>query len=206
MNFSSYLKSRPWSYHLTASQNLKGIRQRGALLSASNLAVLPSEKAALTVRRVGHIQMEAALIRDQNPLRLNHIEFEPGFGFDQLLALLNSLVFFWPGPEAREKGPIPAGKNHFLRYQSESPVILRALTSDLIAENAHEALVCRYNSGAPRTAFGRKSPRGPQMFRPIPDFSGKPDEVKELAFSGIARLPVSTETSDSFCGSWKPLL
>lgn len=205
MKLDRFLTFRPYAYHLTARQNIRGIRQQGALLSASQIAKRPSEKSALTARRTGSISMEAAHIRDQRPLHRGNVEFAPGFTFEQLLALLNSLVYFWPGPQVEEKGPIAYGWRHFGRYQAESPVILRTRTADLIAENAHEVLVCPYNSGSPRCSHGRKSPRGPQTFRPIADFPGAPSKVVEIAFSETARLPASTEMGDKPAGPWVSL-
>ena len=204
MELAQYLKTRPWAYHLTARQNIDAIREQGALLSADRLARLPAEKEALTVRRTRQIQMEAALIRDQLPLQKGHIEFESKFTFELFLGLLNSLVFFWPGG-ASGAGPIPAGMNHFKRYQHESPVILRTCSAALIAENTHEPLFCAYNSGAPRTYQGIKSPRGPNTFVPIKAFPRNASEVVELVFSGIAILPATTEMADSLDGPWVPL-
>ena len=206
MDLDRYLTVRPWAYHLTARQNIAGIRQQATLLSVSKLARRPSERAALTERRTGAISMKAAHVRDQRPLHRGNIELAPDFSFEQLLVLLNSLVFFWPGPRFEEKGPIDYGWRHFGRYKSESPVILRARTSDLLAENAHEALVCPYNSGSPRCSHGRKSPRGPQTFRPIADFPGTPSKVVEIAFKDKARLPASVEMGDTPSGPWVPLI
>lgn len=117
----------------------------------------------------------------QRPLHSGNVEFAPGFTFEQLLAPLNSLVYFWPGPRVEEKGPIDYGWRHFRRYQAESPIILRTRTADLIAENAHEASYAIQ----PRLAAMQsrpESPRGPQTFRPIADFSGTPSKVVEIAF------------------------
>ncbi len=205
MDVDWFLTIRPYAYHLTDRQNIRIIRKQGALLSASKLAKRPSEKAALTARRTGSILMEEVHIRDQRPLHRGNVEFAPGFTFEQLLELLNSLVFFWPGPRDEAKGPIDYGWRHFGRYQAESPVILRTRTADLIAENAHEALVCPYNSGSPRCSYGRKSPRGPQTFRPIANFAGTPSKVVEIAFSETARLPSSTEMGDEPVGPWGSL-
>ena len=53
MDLDRYMTVRPWVYHLTARQNLEGIRKQGALHSAARLAKSQPEKAALAERRTG---------------------------------------------------------------------------------------------------------------------------------------------------------
>jgi len=202
MELERFLTLRPWAYHLTDRRNVEGIRHQGALFAASCLAKLPAEKAALKSRRNSHLLTEAAVIRDQRPLIRGHIEFAPGFEFEQLLAQLNSLVFFWPGSE---NGPVRGGCRHFNRYQSENPAVLRVPTRALLSENKQNALVCRYNSGSPRTVNRQKSPRGPETFLPVSDFAGNPSAVVELVLEMSARLPASAELGDFPSGPWVPL-
>ena len=206
MDLEHFLTVRPYAYHLTARRNIRGICHHRALLSASNLANGPSEKATLAERRVGCVEFGSAHIRDQKPLYRGNIEFALGFRFEQLLDLLNSLVFFWPGPRLEEKGPIDYGWRHFGRYKSESPIMLRVPTSDLVSENGQQALVCRYNSGSPRCSHGRKSPRGPETFLPVDQFPETASKVVEVVFKGKARLPATTEKGDTPSGPWFPLL
>ena len=140
------------------------------------------------------------IVRDQAPLHAGHIEFAPGFSYDDLVALLNGLVFFWPGNDA---GPIREGQNHFKRYAAEQPVILRIRTEDLIASAGWGRVRgCKYNSGAPRTTNGRRSPRGPDTFFPLGGFNGTRSSVKEIVVEGGVDLPslveIATQPSGPF--------
>ena len=81
-------------------------------------------------------------------------------------------------------------------------VLLREL---LIANPNHIPFFCRYNSGAPRTSRGRKSPRGPETFTLAPRWSAPASRVAEVSFVGTVILPATTEFWDEEAGGWKPL-
>jgi hypothetical protein len=201
MDVRKFISTRPYAYHLTARSNLRGIRAERSLLSAAQLAKHPWEEEVLGRRRRKSVEFERATIRDQSPLHQGSIGFAPDFGMAPLLALLNSLVYFWPG---RDDGPMPSGQNHYARYAAERPALLRIRVDELLAQEALP-LVSRYNSGAPRCVGGEKSPRGPETFLPVTDFAGAPSKVIELAFKNRIDLPSSTEVGDSYGGPWKPL-
>lgn len=202
MKVANFLDSRPYAYHLTANQNVTGICLAKMLFSATALATSAHEKEILKARRLSSVEFERAEIRDQKPLHKGSIEFAQGFCFKQLLALINSLVYFWPGNLG---GPIANGQRHFNKYRAESPAVLRIPTVDLLDANEDEPLVSRFNSGSPRCNQGRKSPRGPETFRLMPNFSEPPSKVVELVFRGTVRLPMSTEVGESPTGPWWPL-
>jgi hypothetical protein len=190
-------------YHLTAAENLPGILATHRLCSA---AALPAH-ATGTVR---HPRPESvsvptpwgtALIRDQRPLHPRHLELQPGFSFEDLIGLLNRHVFFWPGTDAK---PSRYGRNHFARYASSAPVFLRFPTGCLFERYPDAIRFCRYNSGAPRTVRGRKSPRGPDLFLPPERFSGKPSDVVEVAIPTDVELPHETQRATTPGGPWVP--
>lgn len=92
------------------------------------------------------------------------IEFEDGWGLEELVEDLNRRVFFWPGWEHKL---IEHGLNHFKRYRAECPAILRLRFDSLRRHNQeHTPLFCKFNSGSPRSYLGRHSPRGPATFLP----------------------------------------
>ena len=194
---------RPFAYHLTARENLPGIRGQRMLRAARLLATSDADRALLHTKRKHSVAFASVLIRDQAPLFEGNIRFPEGFGFEDLLDVLNSHVFFWPGVEA---GPIDHGRRHFERYRQESIAILRAPTRDLFAANPEGVPHgCLYNSGSPRCSGGEKSPRGPDTFVPLEEMAATPSKIVELTYRDAARLPPRTEVSSSPRGPWKPL-
>lgn len=172
---------------------LAGTAQAGAL-SAPRLG-------ALTVV-VGNLRVE---VRDQLPLRSSHIRYEGGYSFADVLADLNSRVFFWPGAEAR---PIGYGISHYQHYSSRGEaLVLRCALVDLLAANAgRELQVCRFNSGAPRhNPRSGYSRRGPGTFVPLVEASFSAGAVKELSFVDRAILPRTTEVARRLNGPWRRL-
>jgi hypothetical protein len=115
------------------------------------------------------------------------------------LDALNERVFFWPGDFA---GPINYGQRHRARYTED--VLLRMSFCDLIERNPLNApYFCRFNSGAPRTVAGRKSPRGPDTFAKVCNWERPVSEVVEVSFVGSVELPDNVEVEQQ--GNWHPL-
>jgi hypothetical protein len=82
-----------------------------------------------------------------------------GWSWSDLLAALNSRVFFWPGDQS---GPNDYGRRLFSAYDPSRQTVLRVSFCDLMEANPGAIpYFCRFNSGGPRTVGGRKSPRGP---------------------------------------------
>jgi hypothetical protein len=112
-------------------------------------------------------------------------------------------VFFWPG---WSRGPVSSGMNHFERYRSERPVVLRVATGELFEANRRgEPLFCKYNSGAPRCSMGNGSPRGPTVFLNAAQFDASPSSVVEVTFRSAVILPPSVQAAGSLNGPWEPL-
>ncbi len=83
------------------------------------------------------VEGETVWIPDQAPLHERNVLLSPGWTFENLVALLNSQVFFWPG---NADGPNASGRNHFRHYPSEGPAVLRVPTGEIIAANPDRPL------------------------------------------------------------------
>ena len=197
------LRCRPYLLHLTAASNLSSIirtrelRCANAFLSGAGLETRSSE------RRLEHLTIQAsegvALLRDQKPLIEGAIAFEEGWDLARFVQYVNQHVFFWP---CRKSGPMDPGMNHFERYHSERPVLLRFPTASIAAANLRFS---RYNSGAPRCSGGKCSPRGGNTYLPAVDFEGTASEVVEVVVVGACALPRNAEVSDNPAGPWQLL-
>lgn len=204
---STFTSCRPYAYHLTSSTNLASIRDSGYIHSASTLMSSAKRLDLLRYRRANHISLRAGdcevQLRDQAPLHAANIKFTDGWELENLVEVLNSLVFFWPGTA---RGPNDSGLRHYGRYKDEQPVMLRALTSALLKQNPRATpLFCRFNSGSPRFVGGRPSPRGLNTFVNASRFDGTPSEVVELTFIKGIQLPYNMEWSVSPAGPWQRL-
>lgn len=193
VDIERFCRTRPRLYHLTSAANRLRIAREGVILPAAQ--VLEAAGLGSWIRRrrsemlTVQVDGEPVDLRDQRPLHRGNIELEGGWRFDDVLASLNSHVFFWPGSTDL---PIPYGGRHFGRYRGEGCQVLVVNTRDLLEANRElSPSFCRYNSGSPRCAGGRGSPRGPSTFLPAHDFVGTPSTVVEVVFGGPVRLPVS---------------
>ena len=209
IRLSELAKLRPFTFHVTFPSNLSAIARLGEIRSASALLAGSADAVALSRprRRDFEVIVEGfrVEVRDQLPLKPGHIRFEGGFSFTDVLAELNSRVFFWPGTE---QGPIDYGQSHFQRYSSDGKaLVLRCALKDLLAANEEKLLhVCRFNSGAPRhNPRSGRSPRGPETFVPLAKAPFSVGAVKELSFLDSALLPRSTEVSSNLYGPWRRL-
>ena len=201
------IRYRPWLYHLTSRENLTAIRKELRLESAARLLEAAERSGDIQEKRADHQVIEvrgtARLLRDQRPLYAGNIEFEDGHGFEDVVAMLNRFVFFWPGTE---EGPRDYGMRHFERYQSERPVVIRVRTEDVLGRSGGNGVrLCAYNSGAPRCSGGRKSPRGPQTFLPLSEFPHGVSRVVEVVVEHEVQLPGHIEVANHPTGPYAPL-
>ena len=207
LNAAQLVELRPYLYHLTSNENAGRIADSKRLVCAEGLALEYSGSiSALSKKRCEHLRLSceergSVLIRDQAPLYEGNVAFEPSWQMSELLRLLNSRVFFWPG---NERGPIASGLNHFKRYAVEGPVIIRCPTASLLDANESLPELCRYNSGAPRCSGGKKSPRGASTFQTLGDFDGTASKVIEVTFVSSAVLPDDSEVATCPHGPWVP--
>ncbi len=205
MSFSlpQLVRCRPYLFHLTAAGNLSSIvrtrefRCSNVLLAEAGLTSQSSQK------RIAHLGISTShgstLLRDQRPLIEGAIAFEDGWDMARFVQHVNQHVLFWPG---RHSGPIDSGMNHFERYRSESPVLIRFPTASLQQVNLKFS---RYNSGAPRCSGGKYSPRGSKTYLPAVDFMGSASEVVEVVVNEACALPATAEVSKNPSGPWKLL-
>lgn len=202
---SRFVRTRPYLFHLTSRQNLGRIRASRMLHCAAVLLERAGRMALNTVRRREHVAVEidgeVATLRDQKPLHPGPMRLEGGLTYEDFVAHVNGLVFFWPGGEDE---PIGYGQRHFARYRDERPVILR-IPSDALIGSGAASLYSRCNSGAPRCSRGVHAPRGPETFVTAARFDGRAGEVVEVAFSGQVGIPGSARVRDFEDGRWRPL-
>jgi len=150
---------------------------------------------------VTHLNEFEVIIRNQIPLNPSFLEFAEGWSFADYLVELNSRVFFWPGDW---DGPNGYGQRHRASRFNASSVLLRARLKEVLVGNPGAVLfLSRFNTGAPRLYFGRRSPRGPDTFIPAEDWPYAPSRVAEASFAGSVKLPESTEVYDLTARSWK---
>jgi len=198
---------RPYLYHLTAAENISRIQRTRRLNSAAQLFEAAGRPDLIRVRRRQHervhVEGEQIVIRDQAPLHRGNVGLEPEWEFEDLIAMLNRQVFFWPGGPL---SPIAYGVRHFERYGSEDTRIIRVPLVDLVAVNdSHEPHVCRYNSGSPRCNGGRPSPRSANTFVPLSRSELRPGQVVEVTLSPSADLPLTAVVTQSLSADWEPL-
>jgi len=192
-------------YHLTARENIERVHDLARLESTAFLMEAADQRSNVRARRMGKLPLSIGphrvVIRDQAPLRAGNIEFEAGWGPEDLVDDLNRRVFFWSG---WEHGPIEHGLNHFERYRSENPVLLRVRFESLRSHNQeHTPLFCKFNSDSPRCYHGRRSPRGPATFLPAQACPYGAGSVVEVTFLYWVTLPPDTEVSNNLGGGWR---
>lgn len=193
---SQYLALRPYAYHVTASENLPVLRNRGRAYPAAELLKLGNRLDLLRERRETHVPVSfddhIILLKDQRPLIEKNADLAEGWDFGDFVEYLNDHVFFWPGTDTRATGP---GRRLLEHYASEGPAILRVPTRQLFDVNSSiTPLYCAFNSGAPRQQSGKRVQRGSDLFMPVHLFSRRASEVVELGFREEVTLPVETES------------
>ena len=202
------MQTRPFQYHLTAAANLCRIRRMRRLDSAAKTFAAAGRPELSRCRRTEsclvRVGDEDVHVRDQKPLYRNCMELDRGWSFECFVQKLNELVFFWPGTE---DGPIDYGRRHFKRYyQGENVAMIRVKTKTLFDANKNATpRFSRYNSGSPRHALGKPSPRGEQTFMTADVFPRAPWQVVETVYPGSVFLPEDSELGAAPGGPWEPL-
>ena len=199
-SLEQFARLRPYVYHLTHPQYEQQIRRTFQLEPAASLLDFAGSTEWWGRRRNKCVQVvvkgQPVIIRDQQPLHERNIELQPDWSFSRLVAHLNSHVFFWAGTET---GPIPHGERHFHRYRMDKPLILKVPLASFCASNPDvPPQFCKFNSGAPRWAHGKPSPRGAATFQVAQDCDFRMSDVVEVVFSGPVVLPPETEFRTDF--------
>jgi len=199
LDIQAFTKLRPYLFHATARSNLACIRDERALLSPSLLSgdtATQRDKPLMVWRGPFRITL-----RDQLPLQRGHVQLCGGWTRSDLIEALNARVFFWPG-NADE--PIAHGTRLMSAYATQDEAVLRIPFRTLLAANpAKPPEFCAYNSGAPRTTAGRKSPRGPAIFTTAARWAFPLSRVVEVAFVRGVALPPDTMIKTG--SNWVPL-
>lgn len=203
IQIQQFIRLRPYVFHLSAQRNLPFIQRDMVLKPANTLAIDAGEGPLMGKQRHGIRTLKCGRqLRDHDPLHAGNISFLNGWTtLSHLVSHLDNHVFFWPG---WDHGPIQSGRNHFLRYKSERPIILRIRSADLLASNPMP-LFCKYNSGAPRCTGGKGSPRGPDIFLPANKFPFSVTNVTEVTFNSSVELPASVQAAIYPSKKWQPL-
>jgi hypothetical protein len=184
----------------TSPFRLRAARLKRALHCVSKIAPDRLHERRLTAISVECSQGSVNL-RDQLKLQQGHVELMGGWSWSDLIAALNSRVFFWPGDH---DGPNDYGRRLFDAYDLAEQTVLRVGLGDLLEANPDTSpYFCRFNSGAPRTVNGRKSPRGPDTFLAGGAWPHSPSEVVEISFVCSVSLPRTTEVWNG--ARWGPL-
>lgn len=199
-------RCRPYLFHLTHEMNVPRIRKTRELLSAAELMRRAGDLTLLKEKRAEGVFVQvddvSVHIRDQAPLYENNMFLDDGLTFADWIGTLNGLVFFWPG---KLEGPIIYGKNHYKRYRSSSPRVLRIEFQSIVAVNYSQPLFCKYNSGSPRCSNGQRSSRGKDTFVAAAAATFSPSDAVEVTFSNRVKLPDDVRVSESTTGPWRQL-
>lgn len=206
-DLTEFVRIRPFVYHLTSESNLASIRRNRQLHPARELLHRAGEPQRARQHRPASVSIEVdgeiLHIRDQAPLKRGNLALSSDWMFEDVVELLNSRVFFWPGTA---RGPVPSGERHFLRYADEAVAILRVPTGELFAANPNVVPeFCKWNSGAPRWSRGIQPVRGPSTFGHAAELSYRGREVVELTFTRPVVLPSGTVVGPSASGPWASL-
>jgi hypothetical protein len=198
----------PWLYHNTDVRNLPAIESTRRFRSAMDVLDAAGPD---WVRRYGRTRRRSLVgvptsagivwLKDQSPLATGAVLLEPGTVMEDVVAMINERVFFWPGTD---DGPIEPGRGHAAVYGAE--VTLRFRFLDVLEANpASLVTFSRVNSGAARTHGGRKQPRGTRTFTSAAAAAFGVSEIKEVTFVGAMVLPKLGECAGSPSGPWRQL-
>jgi len=204
----SFTSRNPFLYHLTAQGNIKQILCERTLLSTSSIASevfqsLEERRTFVRDRRPTHVILctpnRRYTIRDQRPVSMKVLarSLTPGWTAGDFIKLLNGRVFFWPTIERL--------KRHYDRYASESPVIIRVESEELLDLNPHVELAC-LNTGATRChpKYGGNAPtRGAGTFQPPNQIQFELRSIAEVTFPSSCVLPRKFWIGTSPEGPWQ---
>jgi hypothetical protein len=204
---TKYQKAWPVLFHVTPVTNLDRLRATHRLESAAALLEGSEHQAILSHRRLADVTFYfdgfEVTLRSQSPLHESDIELTGGWSFADYLRELNSRVFFWPGTWA---GPNPYGCRHRASRVNQGATLLKMSLQDLLSTNSGLAPhLSRFNTGAARQYFGRRSPRGPETFIAASDWRYAPSRVAEVSFVGAVNLPDTVEFQAPGATSWTAL-
>jgi hypothetical protein len=180
----------PVLWHVTPRANAERIRRTKVLECAVSLMQAAGDDTWLRRKRPHDVPLpvdgETVILRDQQPLSEGHIAWEGGWAMPRLIEEINRRVFFWPGDRRAPTKKAKDNVNDFLA--SGDYVTLRIPFAAVLRIPRVRLEYCRFNSGAPRTVGGKRSPRGPQTFAAHGAWHGNVSDVREVSI--LERLPL----------------
>ena len=165
-------------FHLTHPDNLCNIRQCGQLFSAAELLKQHGKKCLREKRNTCCELSPGIVLNDQKPLQAGHVELSGFNEWGDFVEFLNRHVFFWTNNKS--KNGFEKKYNNYILLTCDLPDLKETTSPKNI-------LFSQYNSGAPRTSKGKKSPRSPDMFK---CFQGT--RAVEIVFKDSVYLPKTT--------------
>jgi hypothetical protein len=204
-HLEGYVALRPYLYHTLLRSNVPALQASRRLYSANALRRLANDESSFGERRRSRLRLLLPFgnvdVQDHAPLYESNIELQGGWTFRRLIEEIDDRVFFWPGDE---RGPTDYGRRHFDQYQAEA--LQLRVPFRLMYESAEpKPEFCRFNSGSPRCVGGRKSPRGPDTFRPYARTDYSAGQVVEVTFRESVLLPEETQAATQARGPWGPV-
>jgi len=198
ISLSKFSKYRPFLFHATRSDNIPGLRRLREIFCVSKLkGDQGGDNGIRGDSEVLLFQNFLVKLGDQHPLQVGHIHWQGGWNLTTLLESLDNRVFFFPGKDEQ----LPEACENFVRRKSSRGIqmkILRMPTSAVMdASDASRFEFCKYNSGAPRTTLGNKSPRGPDTFVHATKAPFRISEVYEVTVFGSVKIPKTTMILDT---------
>jgi hypothetical protein len=194
IDIAHFTRLRPYSYHVTARENLPALSRAMQLFPAATLMRKAGRADQLRWRRSIPLSLSAGTetytLKDQAPLLEVNVSLGAGWAFGDFVEYLNEHVFFWPGTA---DGPIGAGVRLLARYEEGAPAVLQIPTAALLEANSDaEPLFCPFNSGTARQQQGRRVLRDSRLFRTAADFPRPASQVVELVFRSAVLLPAES--------------
>lgn len=203
MDIQSFIRIRPYLYHLTFAESIPEIINRGRIFCTNRLLEMSSREEFKRIRRSEHVQVVIAgtifKLRDQRPISEKALSkcLTHDWTCEDYYEYLNNRVFTWPTLERLQR--------HYQRYILERPKILRFSTEFAIPLNPNPKF-CRLNSGATRanSYLGGIPPyRGPETFLSAHEYELSPNSVAEVTFENEFILPNEFCISDNPGANWK---
>jgi hypothetical protein len=198
----NFVDIREFLFHSTSLSNFDEIRRNYSLQSARKLIGNAQSNISLCSRRLQRTVCGDVTLQSQRTLIEKNVTWEAGCSLDNFVELLNGYVFFWPGTM---RGPVNNGRYHFTSKDGPGDAVILRVPSRHVLNEATRARFSRYNSGSPRWAHGKASPRGSNTFCSPNTFAGTASEVVEVVIEECVSLPPSTQYARTLDGDWASL-
>ena len=175
-------------YHFLPQENLAFVKKTCTLFSAAEMLDACEWSHLKKKKRKRCLTLpNGVILRDQQKLEEENIEFSLGFEMKDLVALLNEHVFFWPCfPRPRHND----SKRSFADKYKNDALICCNLT-DIQINPSNPVLYCPFNSGAPKRVNKKKVLHSPCMYQPLDIRRVSTEAIVEVVFCGSVQLPTN---------------